>query len=622
MKNRFNRITTFLKKDKRYVCRRLIQEFHFRINKIRYRYPFLLKKCVNRPGLVFFGETTLSDVMRKDEVISLAENYINQKFNLLGSGEVTLTQINWSEDFKTGFVWPTKYCHDYSYNHLDLNNDVKVPWELSRLQFLPCLAQAFLITKDVKYLEKIDWYLDDWNQKNPFGYSINWACTMDVALRTISIIKTFCLLAENSIHHKILTKYNHMIFLHGVFISENLERSDINGNHYLADLVGLFWVGTYFKNQKWIKIAKSEIENEMQKQIYSDGSDFEASIPYHRLILELFFLSFRLGDLNENSFSKDFKDRLILSFKFVSRYLKPTGIAPIIGDNDNGRAFILGNEDLNDHRYLLEIGQSLFPSESILNFEVSTDYCLWLGLNLPPKNKSSDETWISENYYVKKFNNNYLFVEMSPIGLGGRGGHGHSDTGSFELMLRGVDVFVDSGCYSYTSDYKRRNEFRSTSAHNIIQLDDLELFPIFDPQNLWHLTNTIKHREMLEVENGIELSHDGFACNYKRVLRLSGANFLLTDSLCGLKDKKLFTSRFHLHPSCEAQIISKSEISIVQRGVNFRFTVKNDPKFSLNIKPCEISFHFGELQKSNLIEVSASIAGISSFLIEYELKEV
>lgn len=618
-----SRVRNFLKKDKRYIARRLWQELFFRINKWRYLFPVLLIKKYKTKKIIFFRPIDITSLKFSKQVIEAADKVMQQKFDLLGSGEVHLAQIDWSKDFKSNFVWEKKYCHDYDYNDLDLPNDVKVPWELSRLQFLPCLSQAYIITNDQKYVEKLEWYLRDWQKNNPFARSINWTCTMDVALRTISVLLAFDLLKAHKYSSESLKKWDDFLYLHGVFINENLEKSDINGNHYLADLVGLLFVGAYFTKHEWIDKALVGLEEEILLQTHEDGSDFEGSVPYHRLVLELFYLAFQCAEMNGLKFSSRFNERLKQMFHFVSRYIDIQGSIPVIGDNDNGRAFILGNEDLNDHRYLLEIGQAIFKSESILSLSISSDYYVWLGHELPEVKKSFPETWLSENYFVSKSADSYFFLEFSPIGLGGRGGHGHSDTGSFVLSLMGKSLVVDTGCYAYTSDFKRRNVFRSTEAHNIIQIDNKQLFPFLEERNLWHLKNTIRHRKMTFNNDELTLSHDGYGCGYERIVhKVNELHWVIRDNLTGLQNQQKITSRFHLHPSVECTLIDDKNIEVVHSGKRFLFSIKNEEKIALNIESCEISFQFGKLENSKKILLTYSIGGKDSFEFEYELKAI
>ncbi|WP_373565591.1 heparinase II/III family protein, partial [Staphylococcus aureus] len=85
-----------------------------------------------------------------------AENALAHRVDLLGSGPKELgTQIEWHTDFKTGLSWPPRYFSDIDYNNLGRPSDVKVPWELSRLQWLIPVGQAFLLTRDDRYAAEV-----------------------------------------------------------------------------------------------------------------------------------------------------------------------------------------------------------------------------------------------------------------------------------------------------------------------------------------------------------------------------------------------------------------------------------------------------------------------------------
>ena len=78
---------------------------------------------------------------------------------------------------------------------------------------------------------------------------------------------------------------------HGRFILDNNEFSYIaTSNHYLSDVVGLFWLGTLFPEFEhaaaWREFGLSEMLREMDKQILPDGADFEASTGYHKFVSE------------------------------------------------------------------------------------------------------------------------------------------------------------------------------------------------------------------------------------------------------------------------------------------------------------------------------------------------
>ena len=60
----------------------------------------------------------------------------------------------------------------------------------------------------------------------------------------------------------------------------------------------------------------------------------------------------------------------------------------------------------------------------------------------------------------------YIIISAGPNGQNGNGGHCHNDKLSFELHLKGRDIIVNPGSYTYTGDYRFRDVFRGTSYHD------------------------------------------------------------------------------------------------------------------------------------------------------------
>src|SRR3712207_4320923 len=87
-----------------------------------------------------------------------------------------------------------------------------------------------------------------------------------------------------------------------------------------------------------------------------DGADFEASTGYHRLVLELFLYSFILCRENNIEIDKRYWQKLRQMFEYVRAYVKPDGLAPLVGDTDSGRVMPVRQRAANDHAYLLSLG--------------------------------------------------------------------------------------------------------------------------------------------------------------------------------------------------------------------------------------------------------------------------
>jgi hypothetical protein len=81
----------------------------------------------------------------------------------------------------------------------------------------------------------------------------------------------------------------------------------------------------------------------------------------------------------------------------------------------------------------------------------------------------------------------HVFVDCGPVGLAGRGGHGHNDCLAFDAVLDGTHLFTDCGSYQYSSSVEWRNRFRSTAFHNTPRVDDKEQNRFVSPHHLWNL---------------------------------------------------------------------------------------------------------------------------------------
>jgi hypothetical protein len=440
----------------------------------------------------------------KDKVISRADKICNHTFDLLGSGDADLgIKIDWHRDFKTGYRWdPDTYYKDIKIPYGKA--DIKVPWELSRFQHAVTLGQAYWLTNDDKYAQEFASQVTDWIDSNKPLFGVNWQCTMDVAIRTCNWIAGYSFLKDSPrITDAFLLKFLKSLYQHGKHIRKNLEYSEVlTSNHYLSNITGLVYLGVLFPEFKesgeWKQFGIQELIREMQKQVYPDGCDFEASTCYHRLVLEFFFYSTLLVVINdpvfdgrnhrsvsEKVFGPEYTDKLYRMFDAVLYLLKPNGMMPQIGDNDSGRLHAFAERDVLDMRYLLALGAVFFQEAAFKVREFGLcEETLWIfgkdGLEiwqgLPENSLASlrSRSFPDAGWYVMRHEKNYMIISCGPNGQNGNGGHAHNDKLSFELMIKGEDAIVDPGTYLYTPDPLSRNIFRSTTFHNTVTIDGMD----------------------------------------------------------------------------------------------------------------------------------------------------
>lgn len=432
-----------------------------------------------------------------DRIVERAEAALAGRVCLLGSGTIQLGNIDWYRDYKSGLSWPMAYFTDIDVADLDRPGDVKFPWELSRVQWLIPVAQAWQITGEDRYAAHVRAVLEQWMDANPCAWGVNWACTMEPAMRVFTWSWLYRVLADAPSWHdrEFRLRFLRALYLHLQFVRQNLEISDINGNHLIADAAALVAGGAFFgsgKPRQWMGVGWRLLNREIQVQVFPDGVDFEGSVPYHRLVTELLFYAAASIEEDGATVPASFRDSLLRMADYISAYTKPDGEAPVFGDADDARVLPFGGQGINDHRYLPNLIRARWAPEKLtMDWRLCASECLWWWGEAPavtasPTRAGSVAFPLGGNF-ILRFGDDYVFMDCGPLGLAGRGGHGHNDCLSFEAVLKGCSLIVDPGCYVYTADYRMRNQFRSTAVHNTPQVAGEEINRFIAPRNLWFM---------------------------------------------------------------------------------------------------------------------------------------
>lgn len=466
--------------------------------------------------------------------VAAADRVSDHVFDLLGSGPVALgPRIDWHRDFKSGYRWdPGTFYADVPYGHVP-GVDIKVPWELSRGQHLPVLAQAYLLTGDERYAREAVAQIRHWLAANPPQYGVNWACPMDVGIRAVNWLWTVGLLADApAADGGFAQEWLAGLLAHGRHLMANLEiRPDgLTTNHYLADVVALLYLGLCLPELAdaagWRAFASRALVAEMERQVLPDGADYESSLPYHRLATEMFLSAAALCRHHGVGLSAAYRTRLGRMVEFVRAYTKPDGLAPQVGDADDGRLHVLsgyGTADPRDHRHLLAVGGLLFERDDWWAASgPAWPEALWLGGARPgrwdrpapgPAPAPVSAAFPDAGLYILRRADDYVLLNASPVGTCGVGTHKHNDLLALEVHLGGEDVLVDPGSYLYTPDPAARDAFRSTAAHATVMVDGQEQNR-FVPGGLFALEPDARPR-VLAWEPGpdrdrVVAEHDGY----------------------------------------------------------------------------------------------------------------
>jgi hypothetical protein len=520
----------------------------------------------------------------RERLLAAAGRVIEHRFDLLGLEDRPLgPRLPWHRDPVSGHAWDPRRASDdlmaMVAREFGSGRDVKRPWEQARFQHAPLLAQAFWLTRDRRYYDEFRAEVVDFTAENPIGRGVNWGCTMDAALRAVSLTVAATLfrdaLREDRPFASLLWR---SLLGHGRFIASHLETGEPRGNHYLSDLAGLLVVADALRGlgeaEAWQAEAAPALAAHAARQTLADGADFEASIPYHRLTSEMLHAAVLVLERRGRDAS-GLRAHLRRRADYTAHYTKPDGKAPQIGDNDDGRFLILGDHraDRRDHRGFLACAGLLFGDPALLQLAGERiEEALWMHgpaclEALAPRAAASQARVTSALFpqagaAILRGGGLWVHFEAGPVGQGGHGGHAHNDTLSFEAHAEGEDLIVDPGTGQYTADVAARDRFRATAAHNTVRVDGAEINPI--PSNPFHLPG-IDRPEMLRAVfrrrfDLVEAEHHGYErladpVTHRRLLFLSrSARRLVIEDRLEAKGMHRVEWFFHLAPRVNAEV--------------------------------------------------------------------
>lgn len=547
----------------------------------------------------FFGELKV-----KSSPVLIGK-ILNHEFDLLGSGLTKVTgppdilkvspgnktrsakirtmidsdysSIDWQLDFKSGYRW-REDCLSGTllYGH-EQGVDVKVPWELARMQHLPWLG----MTGDETTMKEFRNQVLDFASANPPGYGVNWVCTMDVAIRAANILLAYDLFVTHGIKFDegFQSELLALIIAHGKHIMNNLEWHDVHrGNHYLANIVGLLFVAAYLPetnhSDNWLNFSVQHLITEVERQFTLDGANFEASTSYHRLSAEMviYGTALILGLDKGSTLPNWYFKRLERMAEFTMHVTKPNGRIVQIGDNDSGRFFKLCPLADLDHRATVGAINGLFDRSDFAEFagtetlfEVSViesfakrkkilsylesgrglcaegqiikenkmDNLIVIAdtiIELPdPEVLKGLVTYAYPDFgvYIWRSERFFLSIRCGPIGQNGNGGHAHNDQLAVELNIDGEDWIADPGTYLYTPSPEERNAYRSVHAHATPK------FGLQEPARLdlgmFRLEDSAHGRCLSFGPDGFGGEHTGYGVACQRYIHFQAGNIRILD---------------------------------------------------------------------------------------------
>jgi uncharacterized heparinase superfamily protein len=350
--------------------------------------------------------------------------------------------------------------------------------------------------------------------------------------------------------------------------------TDVGGNHLLANLRALVFAGIALRGDiARIRVRRflARLEREISEQVLADGGHFERNPGYHltvlRHCLEIALVLRRngWGPLPWlDSALRRMSDYLIAILPADSRVplLKDTTWDEAASPTD---LLAAGALYLQDPAYKISAEFGLYPL-LLFGREGLEIFRGWRSRETP---RPSVALRTSGHCVMRDDSKgDYLILDAGKPCPDHLPAHAHADLLSYELMVEGRRIVVDSGVYEYSAG-PWRDYFRSTRAHNTVEVEEA------DQSEVWASFRVARRARPGEIRwqaddsfVTAQASHDGYrrlpvpVTHRRSVIWRRDGFWLFLDGLWG-KGSTRAASYVHLHPGLDFKKVGASTWQIV-----------------------------------------------------------
>jgi len=477
----------------RYTSYRIKHEVEKRMGMLKKRHPI-------RPEIKHF--ITL-EKWKKTEIIfpildkenigfnKISNNSLKVKAEKIVSGEICFFSYDWkklglSYDWITNPVSGFKYDISKHWSEINdfriENGDIKYVWEKSRFSYLlTIMRNDYHFNED--HAAFVFSEIENWIDSNPINQGPNWKCSQEIALRLFNWMYLLTFYKNsNSLTEDLWDKIQNVIYwsLHHIYQHINFSRIAVRNNHAITETLALTLSEFLFpyipESKKWANAGRNWFEEEINYQIYDDGTFLQFSMNYNRVLVQLLSFGISITEKNNKPFSEITYIKAYKTLNFLYQCLQnENGFLPNYGNNDGALFFPLSEKDYRDFRPQLNTLHHILTGNSLYSDSLISEDINWVQ-NTPISNYKFEPlkqqigvlSFENGGYYICRKESSFSFIRC--------GNHkdrpAHADNLHLDIWVNGKNVLRDSGTYKYNTSKNISNYFTGSSSHNTVVVNE------------------------------------------------------------------------------------------------------------------------------------------------------
>jgi hypothetical protein len=511
-------------------------------------------------------------------IIETADAIMAGRLQVLGHDRTDLATPDWFQDPITGRRSdPSEYTFRQNHRNEELVGNIKQVWELSRHHHLTQLAAAWYLTHDDTYADRVADHLNDWWRSNPFLSGVHWASGIEIGIRLISwtwirrLLDDWPEVTDLFEHNELALR---QLYWHQRYLAAFQSHGSSANNHVIAEAAGLL-VGAcafpwFSHSDKWRAAAAELLERELDANTFPSGVNRELATDYHRFVSELGLYAALEADQAGHPLSQQTWSLLTRTVDVAAAIVDDTLRPPRQGDDDEGMVLVLDPPDVHSWAAFLSLGAAVvgrvdwWPASPLTATAVLAgtlvngtqphrpterpDHFADAGITILRSRTSIDGSGGPEIW---------CRCDAGPHGFLSIAAHAHCDALSLEVRVGGVDILADPGTYCYHGEEEWRNYFRSTIAHNTVEVGGVEQ-SVWGGPFLWlrGATGLVRRYHADAGVHTWDAEHDGYQSGdtpitHRRTAVLEGGVLRVEDRLDRTADVRI---AWHLGPEVTVEL--------------------------------------------------------------------